>query len=265
MMSSSIGGLLHHAHGTGTAAIFFLLIYFLIVLSVLNICCLVLVSFPAAVVGGGATPHAAPPDLILNKTQEWKNLSTFFINVHHRNSTKRNIEHIMSDALGVYNFQSNSIHKGHPVLDDILLMTVIEFDNTNSFRFKNLFLNWVCYIKEYNLKVLVYLIGKDCTGPGIDQTITSLRADVNYPHLYFASYPYGLFWHALSFKQGGSATDMYLTSPSVECPNFKIFGSLITTVAIFEVVLHGHSVLYLDIDLVLIRDPIPYMLQGTLY
>jgi hypothetical protein len=78
----------------------------------------------------------------------------------------------------------------------------------------------------------------------------------------FLPYPEEQFWALLAQKTtpviGGGGHADYEGS----IPSFDRFGALVMFVPMFELLKLGYNVIYIDLDIGFVQDPIPYLVQG---
>jgi hypothetical protein len=79
----------------------------------------------------------------------------------------------------------------------------------------------------------------------------------------FMDYPYELFWQNIARKTSPIKSHGGTVDYSGHLPSYKHFGFLVTLIPILEALLAGFNVIYFDIDIALVQDPLPFMISGS--
>jgi hypothetical protein len=122
---------------------------------------------------------------------------------------------------------------------------------------KDLFRSFSCALSRFGLAALLIVPFEAVLSDG-------LLDNIDTKHVTPVSYPDELFWKLLLKKSNNiksSTRAKYSTTYSI--PNFEEYGGLVKVVAVSEVLELGYNVIYLDADIVLLRDPIPFLLRGN--
>ncbi len=146
----------------------------------------------------------------------------------------------------------------YKTVSNTILMTVISFVSTeDTIHYKLYLKNFLCFIKSYNMKLLVYIVH-----PNLDD----IQSDINELQLMGAiiiNYPTELFFTLIkekttSLKKGRNHADY-----STNYPSFRSHGALVMLVPILEVLAFEYNVIFMDVDIGLVMDPIPYLLHSN--
>lgn len=165
------------------------------------------------------------------------------------------VQSTIAGAAGVY---LNKSHGAQLKLDSTVVVTVLAFnsDVRNNKHYKLYFNNFLCFTQHHGIDLIVYVAHHNLAESDIDD-IKSLGVRV-------LTYPDELFWSTLSQKTNalarGRGRANYLDS---DVPSFSSHGALVMLVPVLEVLLRGYSVLFFDIDIGLVVDPVPYMIRGS--
>lgn len=160
----------------------------------------------------------------------------------------------IAGAAGVY---VNKTLGSQLQLDSTVVVTVLAFnsDVRNNKHYKLYFHNFLCFTQHHGIDLIVYVAHHNLAESEIDD-IKSLGVRV-------LTYPDELFWSTLSQKTNalarGRGRANYLDS---DVPSFSSHGALVMLVPVLEVLLLGYSVLFFDIDIGLVLNPVPYMIRG---
>ena len=126
-------------------------------------------------------------------------------------------------------------------------------------RYKLLLRNFLCYLQHYGIKVLLFLLDNSNSNFIVEaRNLTSLFGDT----VTIVPYPYQLFWKFVSEKKSVINREYNAGDYKGANPTFKHFGALVTLVPIYEILKEGYGVIYLDIDISLLRNPLPYLTLG---
>eukprot|EP01031_Cornospumella_fuschlensis_P040596 gene40596-49497_t len=166
----------------------------------------------------------------------------------------------LAKAAGVY-ADSNKASWSSRISNTVLIQVVEQLDRGSAHEenYKQQLLNFYCYSKQLQLKSLLYIITKNIT----DFAEKKAFFEAFNPYLQVLPFPYATFWQIVGAKEtnvtvGSGRGDYNDTSPS-----FQHFGALPMLVPVYEAVQLGYNALYLDIDIVLLHDPVPFLTAGT--
>ena len=169
---------------------------------------------------------------------------------------------IFAEAAGVYkNKKSRTLSSR---LRNTVLINVVEssghrWNPTGQDKYKQLIHNHHCYGSMHEFETVVYIIDDNSTR--FDAESRELKI-VN-PLIHPVDYPYELFWSLVARK----TTDIKHASGNVDyggsMPSFKHFGFLVMLVPLLEALRAGYNVVYFDVDIALVKDPLPLMVLGS--
>ena len=93
------------------------------------------------------------------------------------------------------------------------------------------------------------------------------RLQVLGDHVFVLDFPYALLWTTLLRKTGtfyhDSQRDLFRTLVLTDIPSFKEYCDAMKFTVMLEVLSLGFDLVYLDTDLALVADPMPYLLRGS--
>ena len=126
--------------------------------------------------------------------------------------------------------------------------------------------NWLCYINHYAFKAIIYRVENDNNNNSSSST-GQLEGYSHSPHVQVLTYPEELFWSIVLQKKlplliGPEKKNEYGDYVG-DAPSFQHFGALVMLVPILEVLESGYDVIYFDVDVALLIDPMPFMVRGT--
>lgn len=165
------------------------------------------------------------------------------------------VQSTIAGAAGVY---MNKSLGAQLQLNSTVFVTVLAFnsDVRSNKHYKLYFHNFLCFTQHHGIDLIVYVVHHNLAESDIDD-IKSLGVRA-------LTYPDELFWSILSQKTNalarGRGRANYLDS---DVPSFSSHGALVMLVPVLEVLLLGYSVLFFDIDIGLVVDPVPYMIRGS--
>lgn len=170
---------------------------------------------------------------------------------------------------GIYTNKEKAQYSG---VERTILLSVISLNEGKSINvYRQILRNWLCYTAHYDYMPVVYFLSDPS---GANHTDTSLQkinvssiikdlSEIN-KNAIFIDYPSHLFWSLLSEK---TLWDSLRKERNVvdfigDYPTFPHFGALVMLVPFLEVLEMGFSVIYMDIDIALVKDPIPFIALG---
>lgn len=170
---------------------------------------------------------------------------------------------------GIY--QSKSKAKRNGVEKTVLLSVISLSDGKAMGLYKQMLRNWLCYTAHYNYMPVVYFLSQSNPANQSEfmkqeenmQAFFEQLKEIN-ENTVFVDYPTQLFWSLLSRKKiwRNRKTDRNTVDFEGNHPSFAHHGALVMLVPILEVLELGHSVIYMDIDIALVRDPMPFIALG---
>lgn len=187
----------------------------------------------------------------------WNNLA----NTTYDPNRSSYIHSVFNKAVGVYDIFSENIHANQTKLKNTILTLVIEsYDPTDTKeKYRHYLFNLICYLRHFRLKAVLYIISSD------DILFDHNRKELEsfYHGIYVLSYPYHRFWSIIAGKDSntiwnGAGRGAYKGT----LPSFRQFGALPMFIPMLEILDMGFNVIYFDLDIALLDDPIPYLLKG---
>eukprot|EP01038_Epipyxis_sp_PR26KG_P017391 gene17391-24033_t len=160
-------------------------------------------------------------------------------------------------AAGVYVNKLKTIH--NKPLQKTVFINVFETANEAfSGKYRELVHNFLCYNNQLEYEVILYILDRNITR--LQQEVQTFYLINN--HIKILEYPYSLFWEYISHKN----TTIEFRSGNVgyqnNYPTFQDFGFLVVLIPILELLELGYNVLYLDVDIVLLKDILPEITRG---
>lgn len=196
-----------------------------------------------------ATPQSY---LITNKTK-WRVLSQ----INSDSDRQPLLDNYLHKVVGVYN--NKKLAKRYNLEKTVWINVLESKEGSDNMRYKLMLKNFLCHIKRYNLKSILYLLNNNITSyKNESQTLYKLFGS----NLQIMPYPHQLFWDVIANKSKIIRTGHRAASYSGNIPSFKNFGSIVMLIPILEVLLQGYNVVYFDIDNGLLENPLPYLSQG---
>lgn len=122
--------------------------------------------------------------------------------------------------------------------------------------YKDLLNNYICVIEEYNINLVIYLMEMNTTKfKEHAQAIQALSS-----HIHVVDFPYALYWSFVSEKTEKSKTPVNYEPIDI---TFKNVGFVVMIIPMLEILQLGFNVLYLDLDVVLMQNPFPYLIHSS--
>ena len=181
----------------------------------------------------------------------------------------RKILHLIGKSSGIY--QSKSKAKRNGVEKTVLLSVISLSDGKAMGQYKQMLRNWLCYTAHYDYMPVVYFLSQSSPTNQSESVKQEESMQAFFEELkemnentIFVDYPTYLFWSLLSKKTKwrNQKTDRNIVDFEGDHPSFAHHGALVMLVPILEVLELGHSVIYMDIDIALVRDPVPFIALG---
>lgn len=177
---------------------------------------------------------------------------------------------LMNNA-GIYRNRTKAKKIG---LQKTVLMSVVSLGRgKKGDLYKDILRNWLCYTAHYDFMPVVYYLSQSDTGTNNRSELSTNDADsITYldelrainRNTVFIEYPMHLFWSLLTRKTdwGTLSKERGVVDFRGSYPSFVHHGALVMLVPILEVLTMGFNTVYLDIDIALVKDPIPFMTLG---
>ena len=162
------------------------------------------------------------------------------------------VQETLKRAAGVYKDKARGKELG---IEKTVFISVIAYP-VGAHHYKVYFRNFLCFIHHYRYDLVVYVVHQGDVDPDVE--IQSLRKLGVSP----LTYPDELFWKVVSNKmqpihQGATYAKYNGTKVS-----FQEFGALPMLVPALEVLEYGYNIIYFDVDIALVHDPVPYLIRG---
>ncbi len=195
------------------------------------------------------------------KIAELQKTSLNLAEKHHEPKRSIELDRVLSQASGVYKDKSRV---KSPRLQKTILLNVVESSghkwNPNiDEKYKQQLYNHLCFTKQLGLETVVFLIKESQTQ--FDADVAEMRnIDEN---IQILDYPHELFWKNIGKKSTHVKTQGGVVDYAGNLPTYKHFGFLVTLIPILEALLAGYNVIYFDVDIALMKDPLPYLVSGS--
>lgn len=187
---------------------------------------------------------------VAEKKLEWGQLSR----KHHDSTRATTVRNVLRKAAGVYTDVTKSSAYG---LDDTVIINVIESNDNPSDKYKQFLKNLLCFEKQYGMRSIVYLVDSNSTR--FAQEAQLLRDFSSLVEV--LPYPYEQFWLTVAQKNNSVIWGIGKGDYQGDIPTYSHFGALFKLIPVYEALLLGFNVIYFDVDIALVRDPLPYMMR----
>eukprot|EP01031_Cornospumella_fuschlensis_P032349 gene32349-39121_t len=190
----------------------------------------------------------------LNKPENF--LPRFQANLERSNATGRYeyVQKVLSMAAGVYRPGVRHRHENVASLQTTVLMTVVAANSPENEKHLIFLRNLLCFLQHHRLKLVVFYLHHE--------NVEWKRSLEHLEHVYFVTYPDFLFWQLLVTKGTEIIEGNAYAKYDANVPSFSSFGALVMLVPVLEVLEHNFNAIFLDADVALVRDPIPYLTQS---
>ena len=173
-------------------------------------------------------------------------------------SNATRIEHVqrtLAAAAGVYNDKVRGSNAG---LAKTVFMTVVAFKHEKKSigHYQVYFRNFVCFAKHYDIDLVVYILHHQL--PDVESEIRSLEQ----LGIRVLTYPDELFWSVVMTKSSLVMAGKTFAEYRGDSPSFVGYGALAMLVPQLEALTMGYNVIYFDVDIGLVQDPVPYLMRG---
>lgn len=166
------------------------------------------------------------------------------------------VRQTLSEAAGVYKEKSKGKGNG---LERTVLTTVISHPKASHW-YRVYFRNFLCYAEHYGYDVVVYVMRNN--DHQTEEEFRSHIAEIASLGVKAVPYPEELFWRLVYGRTHDLRVGKRHASYKGSRPDFRAFGSLPMLVPMYEIIAFGYNMIYLDVDLGLVLDPIPHMVLG---
>ena len=168
-------------------------------------------------------------------------------------------EKLVSDTLraaaGVYTDKEKGKTLG---LENTVLTTIISYPKSRA-HFKHYFRNFLCFSHTYGYDLVVYVTRNKNTTYA--QHMAHVR-EISNLGVRALPFPEELFWRFVYGKTKPIHTGRSHAPYTGDLPTFYDFGALVMIIPSYEVVGSGYTLIFMDVDLGLVLDPIPHMTLG---
>lgn len=162
------------------------------------------------------------------------------------------VDHSYNAGRGIYRKQPVR-NKSSQQPEKIVLMTVISYDDEEeSLHYKVYLKNFICFLRHYDMQLVAALVNST----SIDYS--KEKKDLESHGIIVVDYPTNLYWQILTSKTTMNKKGKGRAVFSGEKPSFKHHGAIVMLVPILEALLHGYDVIFFDVDIALVQDPISY-------
>jgi len=170
-----------------------------------------------------------------------------------RNETREAwVRETLRQAAGVYKDKSKSKALG---IEKTVFLVVIAYP-VGAHYYKVYFRNFLCFVHHFGIDLVVYVVHHGDGDPDVE--IENLRK----LGVRALTYPEELFWKVVSNKMQPIHVGGFYAKYNGTKISFQDFGALPMLIPPFEVLENGYNVIYFDIDIALVHDPVPFLIQG---
>jgi Nucleotide-diphospho-sugar transferase len=172
----------------------------------------------------------------------------------HNETREALVKATLASAAGVYRDKERGRALG---IEKTVFLTVAAYNSKeNIFHYKIYFRNFLCFAQFYDIDLVVYILHHNL--PDVEHEVASLkRLGVK-----VLTYPDELFWTLVSQKTSKVMAGKTFADYSGDVPSFKSHGALAMLVPQLEALQLGYDVIYFDVDIGLVQDPVPYITRG---
>lgn len=199
-----------------------------------------------------------PPDLSNHLMRFWLKKSSETYDPSRRNRILK----LFQRNSGIY---TNNEKSQYTSVKGTILLSVVSLNEGKTINvYRQILRNWLCFSAHYDYMPVVYFLSDPSdTNHARVPSITKDLGEIN-KNAIFIDYPTHLFWDLLAQKTLWTSLrkERGLVDFIGDYPNFQHFGALVMLVPILEVLDSGFSVIYMDIDIALVKDPIPFIALG---
>ena len=192
--------------------------------------------------------RAAPPTEKWERGEHCKRLA-----VAAKNDTRMaQVRETLRQAAGVYTDKARGKALG---LDKTVFISVIAYP-TGSHFYKVYFRNFLCYIHHFGIDLVVYVLHHGLVNPYEEmRELEALGVRV-------LPFPDELFWRLVGNKQLPLFKGALHARYNGTQPSFQEFGALPMLVPGLEVLEAGYNLIYFDVDIAFVHDPVPHLIRG---
>ena len=165
------------------------------------------------------------------------------------------VSQTLAKAVGVYRNKQKGKELG---LEKSVIISVLNYPKGREF-YKHYFRNFICFTHSYEYDLVVYVMRQKGDDYHAHMKLVNEIAKLGVNAL---PYPEELFWLLVYGKTTPVSEGNKFVKYTGGTPNFEDYGALSMLVPTYEVIKSGYTVLQLDIDVVLVTDPVPHMTLG---
>ena len=183
--------------------------------------------------------------------------------IRDNNSTRNEtaIKEVLAAAAGIYVHEEPSYLRLYPELSKTVLMTF--YEPSESSREEEYLFNLICFAQHYQLKLVVYVLDRKFTSFKTEK----LRLESLSPLVTVLTFPYHILWK-FSLKKGtpfvyDSQSYLFRSFALKDMPSLKDLCDAMKLIVIYEALVLGFGVIFLDSDVALLKDPIPFLMRGA--
>ncbi len=168
----------------------------------------------------------------------------------HNDSRTVEIQRVLNEASGVY---VNKDSKRSLNLSKTVFMSVAAFNQKGIAHYKTYFRNFLCFIQHFEIDLVLYILHHD--------PIELAREVKEFAELgvRVLPFPEELFWQVLSTKKSPVKTGKGFADYTGDTPSFIAHGALVMLIPVLEALELGHNVIFFDVDIGLVQDPVPFL------
>lgn len=170
-----------------------------------------------------------------------------------RNLTRNAVvQETLRKAAGVYKDKSKAKSMG---IENTVIISVVAYP-VGEHYYKVYFRNFLCFARHHGLDLVVYTV-HDGDGDSYAEVL-----DLEKLGVHALTYPEERFWRLVSGKQSKPYIGAGHAKYSGSKVSFREFGALPMLVPSLEVLEAGFNVIYFDVDIALVLDPVPFLIRG---
>eukprot|EP01039_Chlorochromonas_danica_P001596 gene1596-1743_t len=162
---------------------------------------------------------------------------------------------VFENASGIYSAKQFNVH--HLALNNTILMTVMGNSDSYNSHYIYFLRNFLCFTKTHHLKPVVVILHQN------ESYFWEVSEMVKRQGGLALAYPEALFWRTVSLKKTPVVHGRGRGEYNADFPHFLSYGALVMLVPVLEALQLGYNVIYMDVDVAMVQDPLPYLLRGN--
>ena len=179
---------------------------------------------------------------------------TVLKNRAHNSTRDLVVRQTLRAAAGVYHNKARGKSAG---LEKTVFVSVVAYNSKeNIYHYKIYFRNFLCFAQHYDIDLVVYILHHHL--PDVQEEVQALE-DLGVKVL---TYPDEKFWSLVEQKTSKILYGKGFADYDSETPSFQGYGALLMLVPQLEVLELGYNVIYFDVDIGLVQDPVPFITRG---